>query len=247
MKLLVKKYFNFAGQFSSKISSGFSNREHGNMSVFYGDTKKTLLNRNNFLDSLGIKPKNLVSVEQVHGSNIKCITKEDKVNGVFIHLDSIPKTDGLLTDIKRLALAIFTADCPSIFLYDPLSSAVGLIHAGWRSTKEGIGVKAIKLMQMKFKTKPEELFVGFGPCIRSCCYEVSRDFGNYFPDELIERNGKFYLDLVRVNSNQLFSLGVRKENIFDAESCTSCERNDFFSYRVEGKDCGRQMSVVMLK
>lgn len=247
MKSLVKEYFNFAGLFSSKISCGFSARYHGNMSTFYGDIEKALFNRVNFLNSLEIKSQDLVCAQQVHGSNVKRIRKEDIGRGALKHTDSIAETDGLLTDVRRLPLAIFTADCLSVFLCDPIRPAIGLIHAGWRSTREEIIIKAVKLMQKEFNTLPEELFVGLGPCIRSCCYEVSREFEDYFPGILIKRAGKLYLDLAKINTNQLLNLGIRKENIFDTECCTSCENHHFFSYRQEGKDCGRQMSVVMLK
>jgi copper oxidase (laccase) domain-containing protein len=55
------------------------------------------------------------------------------------------------------------------------------------------------------------------------------------------------MDLPKENTMQLMGAGVPKENIFDPGFCTLCENNDFFSFRKEGKDCGRIISVVMLK
>ena len=42
--------------------------------------------------------------------------------------------DGLLTDLKGVALEIHTADCQSVFLYDPVRNVVG----GTESEYKGI-------------------------------------------------------------------------------------------------------------
>ena len=51
-------------------------------------------------------------------------------------------------------------------------------------------------MKRSFKTQAANLIVALGPAIRSCCYEVGSEFRRYFPDDLLERGGKLYLDLV---------------------------------------------------
>jgi copper oxidase (laccase) domain-containing protein len=101
-------------------------------------------------------------------------------------------------------------------------------------------------MQKEFNTHTEGLYVGLGPAIRSCCYEVGKEFINLFSYGLMERDGSYYLDLVGINKKQALSLGVKEENIFDSGICTSCRNEDFFSFRKEGKSCGRIMSVIML-
>jgi len=230
----------------NSIVSSFSNRASGNMSLFYGDTSEALENRKKFLNSLNINYKDLVCAKQAHGSNVKYVNEVDQGKGAFTYDTSIPDTDGLVTDIRNLPLAIFTADCLAIFLYDPQRPAVGLLHAGWRSSKEKIVCRAIELMRSKFKTNPKDLFAGFGPCIRDCCYAVGEEFNNHFQYGLIKRNNGFYLDLMGINKKQLLELGVKEKNFFDTGICTSCQNNDFFSYRKEGDSCGRMMSVMML-
>jgi len=225
----------------------FSRRDHKNMSLSYGDTKDSLNNRKDFLNSLSINYRDLVCAKQIHSDLVKYAKQEDRGRGALTYDTSIPDTDSLVTDKRNLPLAVFTADCLSIFLYDSKTPAIGLVHAGWRSTKENITAKTVQLMQKLFFTYPENLYAGFGPAIRNCCYEVTNDFSNFFPDNIIKRNNQYYLDLTNINKLALLESGVKEENIFDSNICTSCQNEDFYSYRKEGKSCGRIMSVLMLK
>lgn len=225
----------------------FSARRHGNMSLYYGDTVLALDNRRSFLSSLGIDYRDLVCARQVHGSQIKYVTEKDKGSGASAYGGSLADTDGFITDVKNLPLAIFTADCPSVFIYDPKTPSIGLLHCGWRSTKEDIVAKAVSLMREKFNIAPENLYAGFGSSIRECCYEVSKDFKDFFSQGLTERNGKLYLDLALVNRKQLIDSGLKEKNIFPPQVCTFCHNEEFYSYRKEGLSCGRMMSVMMLK
>jgi YfiH family protein len=217
------------------------------MSFIYGDTKGSLKNRQDFLSALGIDYQDLVCAKQVHKSQIRYVKEDDKGKGALSYDTAFNDTDALITDKKRLPLAIFTADCLPISLYDPKTSAIGLIHAGWRSTQENIARHAVQLIQEKFNSRPEDLYVGFAPAIRQCCYEVKSELNNLFADELIEKDGSYYLDLVGLNKKQLLGSGIKEEHILDCQICTSCQNKNFFSYRREGKNCGRMMSVIMLK
>lgn len=231
---------------NANLISAYSRRSFGNMSLFYGDTSKALGNREAFLSGLGIDYKALVCARQVHSDCVICITEKDKGRGALSYEDSIPDTDAFVTDKKNIPLAIFTADCLSIFLYDAARPAIGIVHAGWRSTKKGIAVRAVKLMQELFSTCPEKLSVGFGPAIRSCCYEVARDFNKEFSSGIIKKNKRYFLDLAMLNRDGLLGLGVKEENIFDSNICTFCRNDEFFSFREEGNSCARTMSVIML-
>jgi len=225
----------------------FSSRRHGNMSLYYGDTAEAINNRKSFLSELGIDYRNLVCPRQVHKDGIKCVTEKDKGKGALLYGDSVPDIDAFITDKANIPLAIFSADCLSVFLYDRLTPAIGLVHAGWRSSKLGIIPKTVKLMQEKFNTDPSKLYAGFGASIRGCCYEVSPEFKEYFTTGLKEKNGHFYLDLAEVNRAQLIAAGLNEANIYPPQVCTFCNNDEFFSFRKEGVSCGRMMSVVMLK
>lgn len=244
---IPKEYFPFHGTGKFNHVAAFSIRRFGNMSLNYADTRKSLDNRKLFLNNLGVDYKNLVCAKQVHADNIRLVTEKEKGRGAFNYDGSFPATDGFITNIKKLPLAVFTADCLSVFLYDCTIPAVGLVHAGWRGSKGRILSQAIRLMQDKFNTKIKNLLVSFGPAIRSCCYEVGKELEIYFPGKLINRKERYYLDLAEINKEELQELGVEKKNIFDPGICTFCDNRNFFSYRKEGKGCGRIISVIMLQ
>ena len=229
------------------LACSFSTRKLQNMSLAYGDTVNSLQHRQDFLQELRVDYQDLVCAKQAHSSRIKYVQEEDRGKGALSYADAIDGTDGLITDKKNLPLAIFTADCLSVFLYAPKVPAIALIHAGWRSSKDEITSKTIKQMQDRFNILPGDLYADFGPAIRNCCYEVGQDFRDIFSYGLIKREGRYYLDLSAVNRKQLLDSGVKKENIFDPKICTSCQSDNFFSYRKEGHSCGRIMSVMMLR
>jgi len=236
------------GRFASgTVSFGFSRRSSGNMSLCYGDTRHSLRNRKIFLGSLGINHLDLVCAKQVHSGNVRYATDSDRASGAISYDSAIADTDSFITDKKNLPLAIFTADCLSVFIYDPKNCAVGLAHAGWRSTRAGILTCSIKSMQERFNSQPEELWLSFGPSIRGCCYRVGSDFHDLFPGKITQKGGHNYLDLISLNRQQAMDCAVKEERIFDSGICTSCQNREFFSYRKEGKDCGRLISVIMLK
>ncbi len=223
-------------------------RRPRNMSLTYGDVKETLADRGDFLQFLGIDYRTLVCANQVHGSTVREVTQHDKGKGALSKDTAIPDTDALITHVRRLPLAVFTADCLSIFLYDPVQKAIGLVHAGWRGSKDNIGLKTVQLMQDKFQVRAENLLVGFGPVLRSCCYQVGLEFKNYFPEEALrERGNRMYCDLAGINKKQLLEASVREKNISDSGICTFCRNEKYFSYRREADSAGRMMSIIMLK
>ncbi len=226
--------------------SAFSRRADGNMSLSFGDTRDTLANRKKFLGNLGIDYRALITAKQVHGDNVEFVGQKDKGRGALGFDASIPDTDGFITDQPGVPIAILTADCLSVFIYDPQHKAIGLLHAGWRSTEKNIAQAGIRAMQNRFGSRPQDLLVGFGPAIRVCCFEVEKDFKSNFAFGLFNRDGRVFMDIALINKRQLMDNGVKEINIFDPEFCTFCG-DDFFSFRKEAQSAGRLISVAMLK
>ena len=183
---------------------------------------------------------NFYNIQQIHGKRVILANKKN-----FDNQKRIPKADALVTNDKGVVLAVRTADCIPLFLYDPKNKAIGLVHGGWRSIKKEIIVATIKTMCRRYKTKTKDLKVVFGPSIRACCFEVEKSFLPHFQSQALEENGKYYIDLVSVAKNQLKSLGVDEKNIFDSKICTCCDQR-FFSYRRGDVSSGRMASVMML-
>jgi hypothetical protein len=231
----------------SNLVAGFSLRCDGNMSLCYADTSNSLENRKVFLRNLGIDYRDLVAAKQVHAGGIYYAKASDRGKGALSYQSAIPDTDAFITNEANVPLTIFTADCLSVFIYDQKTPAIGLVHAGWRSTKESITAKTVFLMQQQFASQPENLKIDFGPAIQPCCYEVGEDFKDLFDGSLIRRGDKYYLDLIQENIIQAANCGVPEQNINVQRICTHCNAQDLYSFRKLGSSCGRLMSVAMLK
>jgi copper oxidase (laccase) domain-containing protein len=56
-----------------------------------------------------------------------------------------------------------------------------------------------------------------------------------------------HLDLVEANRRQLLEAGVREENIWTSDLCTSCRTDLLFSHRGEKGITGRMMGAIAIK
>lgn len=198
------------------------------------------LNRKSFLESIGISHNSLVCARQAHGEKVAHVRQRDKG-------EVIAGIDSFITEEKDVAIAVFTADCLPVFIYDRINKAIAIVHAGWRGSRDKITTKTLELMAKRFTSRPEGLLCAFGPAIRACCYEVKEEFKDYFLSGIIERDKKIFFDLAAVNKKQLLDFGVKNSQIEDSNICTACSVDDFFSYRREKDKTGRMMSVMMLK
>ncbi|MBF0385487.1 MAG: peptidoglycan editing factor PgeF [Candidatus Omnitrophica bacterium] len=185
-----------------------------------------------------VSPLRVASIKQVHEDNIVIV--DDK----YLKDGKVPFADALITDLDNAVLTVRTADCLSIFLCDDKSRALGLIHAGWKSTAKKIAQKTVGKMKEHFKVDPGDLKAVFGPCIRSCCYEVSGELKEHFPREIILRDKKLFLDLALANRNQLVEAGLDIRKISDCRICTYCGDN-CFSHRKDGEGAGRMLSLLV--
>ena len=190
---------------------------------------------------MGISAAPLARLEQVHGGKVVKIDAKTSLSG------EIPGADGAITNVKGIALSARTADCLPILFYDPEHNAVGVAHAGWKSTKEKIAKNVVEAMETNYKSVPSRVLVGMGPALRQCCYEVNSEFLVHFPDSVVKMAHKHYFDLVGENAGQLIASGISAKNIFDCGICTACKNGEFFSFRKEKDKAGRMLSVIMLK
>ncbi len=196
--------------------------------------------RSSLSKEAGVLIRALAWVKQVHGEGVIIADESFLTNGV------LKEADALITDRKNVPVAVRTADCLPVFIFDPTHRAVGIVHAGWKSTQKEIVRKTYETMNAKYQTDYEDIFVAFGPAIRSCCYEVGDEFIRHFPKAVVARDGKLFMDLIKANRDQLFSLGVERHQLFDCRVCTSCDKN-YYSFRRDNKKAGRMVSVMMMK
>ncbi len=177
--------------------------------------------------------------KQVHGDDV-LVAKDSSYSS-----KGCPDADAYITNRKNLPIAIRTADCVPVFLFDPIKRAIGLAHAGWKGTHQEIAYKTVLRMQESFGSNPEDIHAVLGPSIQPCCYEVGEEFRQYFPNEIIERAGKLYVDVTKNNYKQLLRAGIKKEHIQNTGICTHCNPK-YHSFRRDAEESGRMISLMTL-
>ena len=196
--------------------------------------------------------KKIISPRQTHTNNVVVINEDN--------LDyELQDVDGVITKLKGVALTIATADCQSIILYDKKNEVIGNIHSGWKGTLNKILNNGINLMIKDFSSNVEDIIVCIGPSIMGCCFEVDKDvvdmFTNNFDDleefirlgEIKDGKQKYYIDTIGINKKELINLGILEENIYLINVCTKCNSDTYYSYRVQGQDSGRNVTLVCMK
>src|SRR5688572_20124460 len=116
------------------------------------------------VEALGFSREQFYTAEQVHGAEIAVITKNSPRHTAGV--------DGLMTNAPGLLLGIHVADCGPVFILDPVTRAVALLHSGKKGTELGISARAIRMMAEYYGSHPDNLVVQLGPCIRVPQYDV---------------------------------------------------------------------------
>ena len=208
-------------------------------------------NRNLLARAFGTTQDAMVTVKQVHGTDILIINEPNEDNSHFLGLEG----DAIITDQRGVMIGITVADCAPILLYDQKKQVVAVVHAGWQGTSARLAAKTVAAMQSMFDCDPAGLQAAIGPCIGKCCYEVDAPVRLAFTqngvpwESCAEQSGadRWHLDLTAANRGLLISAGVPETGIQSSGMCVSCHRELFFSYRRDSGETGRQMGFIMLK
>lgn len=180
----------------------------------------------------------LVSPLQVHGTRVVGAAEYLAAHGASP--EPAEPCDGLtlhpLLDRGLAALLLF-ADCVPIVLVGDVDMAV--VHGGWRGVLGGVIERAASAM-----TGPPGLAV-IGPSIGPCCFTVGEDVADGFARRFgAEVAGRGRVDLWAAVAAALLELGVAPIRIVNPRLCTACNRDLFYSHRMEGPETGRQGCVA---
>jgi copper oxidase (laccase) domain-containing protein len=170
-------------------------------------------------NALGIGDWPLFTIQQIHGNKIAVINNCSR--GPVGR--EIPGCDGLITNQRGIALGVYVADCCAVYIVDPKTPAIGLVHSGRKGTELGVVTNAIEQMIDRFESDPANMMVQLSPCIRPPHYEVD-----------------FAAEIVR----QCRALGVKE--IHDSKICTACDLDRYYSYRAEKGKTGRMLALIGL-
>lgn len=200
---------------------------------------------------LGADPQGLVLTHQTHTDIVLEVGK--KHWGAGLDKQELCECDGLVTNTPGTTLVVFTADCTPILLHDPVTGAVGAVHAGWRGTAGQIAARAVEKMQALYGADPKNIRAAIGPNIGMCCFETDEDvpiavrqvFGRKADPFITKKGEKYYLDLKQINALSLQNAGVTHIDI--AKECTKCQPGRFWSHRVTGNMRGSQGALIVCK
>ena len=240
-----------------KIRHGFFNRAGGKSTGIYkslncgpgsGDKKKNVIKNLSIVKNKICKnSKDIYLLHQTHSNK-------------FIFLNKFPqnskklKADAIITNVVKLPIAVLTADCAPILLYDKHKNMIAAIHAGWKGAFKGIVSKVINFM-IKKGCKKKEIIAAIGPCIGKNSYNVKEDFFLRF----VKKNKKNKIFFKKKGSMIYFNLPayvkyklnlIKISNVDTIKIDTFVKKNNFFSARQSIKsnheDYGRNISIIMI-
>ncbi|MBH37552.1 hypothetical protein CL658_00780 [bacterium] len=180
--------------------------------IAYTANKKNTLK--NSYKKLRINKIPIIKMNQIHSNIIHTITTvPNKI------LTTIPNTDGLITNLKHVGLAIKFADCMPIIIQ--AHHYLCILHAGRKGTQTKIVSKAIQ--HLKTLTQKDNHFhIWLGPHICNTCYEI-------------DPIKKTTFSMLKKTISQLKSeLDLSKNKLIINTECTHISPN-YHSYRGNNK------------
>ena len=241
-----------------KINHGFFNKNGGvsggvykslNCGIGSKDNKKNIKRNLKIVkNKICKKTKDIFLIKQIHSNKFIFINERSKIT------NRSKKVDAIITDKKNFPIAILTADCVPILIYDDKRNMIAAIHAGWKGAFNGIIKNVLKFM-FKKGCASKNITVAIGPCISRNSYEVQKDFKNKFikkdKENIIffkDSNKKIYFDLPNYVKTQVKLHKIK--NIDSLNKDTFIKKNNFFSARQSIKfkhnDYGRNISIIMI-
>ena len=241
-----------------KISHGFFNRNGGKSIGIYkslncgpgSNDKKNKVKENLKIvkNKISKESKNIFLLHQIHSNKVIFIDRN------FKFLKKKIKADAIITDQKKIPIAVLTADCVPILLYEKQKNMIAAIHAGWKGAFKGIIKNVINFM-LKKGCKRENIISVIGPCISKKNYNVKKDFKKKFLKKDIKnktffsyRKNMIYFDLpnyvrYQLRLNKITNIEMKNIDTFD-------KKNNFFSARqalkLKHDDYGRNISIIMI-
>ena len=141
---------------------------------------------------LGIKSKKIFFVKQIHSSHFIYLKKNSNIKS------RVKCADAIISEKKGLPIAVLTADCVPILIFDKKRKMIAAIHAGWRGAYKEIVKKVVRYMILK-GCKSKNMTAAIGPSISRMNYEVK----DKFKEKFIKKDKK-YLKYFKVMKNKIY-------------------------------------------
>lgn len=241
------------------VRVAFTQREGGvsegayaslNMGSHVGDDLAAVeANRRILKRAFGVEDSPCIVPNQVHGTTLLTIPdpsipfSQEEWGGYVARAQE--GADAVVVESPDVAALLCFADCVPVIIVSP-SGRFAVVHAGWRGVEGGIVPKAFRHLLALDKEAglacgPQDVNVYIGPYIHKECFETGEDvlrrFETAFGVECLW--GSDHVDLGAALRVALEREGAEACRIADADICTVCNNDAFFSYRAQEGVCGR--------
>jgi YfiH family protein len=195
-------------------------------------------------EAAGVDLGAVIRLRQVHGARVVHATGT---------LGPVEEADAVMSRESGILLTVQVADCVPLLIGDPMTGASAAVHAGWRGTSAGIGVRAVEELSRTFGSCPGNLVAAIGPSIGPCCYTVGSELLDVFRaarwphasvDRWFQEGSDIRLDLWQANREQLMVSGVPPGSISVSGLCTACHPAWLHSYRRDREHAGRLIGFI---
>ncbi|MCR5534785.1 MAG: peptidoglycan editing factor PgeF [Bacteroidaceae bacterium] len=191
-------------------------------------------------ETLLIGAEHIMIPRQTHSTNVRWVDT----------FGEVPDTDAVITAEKGLCIAVKTADCIPVLVYDVRKQLIAAIHAGWRGTVGRIVEKTLQQMD----SKAEDLRAIIGPGISEESFEVGDEVYEQFlqagfPMQRLAKRypskdgERWHINLKDANRWLLEESGV--EDIFVSDIDTM-QSPLYYSARRETINTGRNINGIMI-
>jgi polyphenol oxidase len=206
-------------------------------------------NHQRMYNALGVDPARACTTWQVHGADV--VLAQGPVPG----RKWLARADAIITNQPDTPLVMRFADCVPLLFFDPVQRAIGLAHAGWRGTVQGMAANTMLALQQAYGSRPTDMRVIIGPSISGAKFQVGEEVVQAVEDHyrtldgLMQRDpadNSAYVDLWAANKLDLLRVGVLPEHIEVSGLCTYTRTDEFFSHRAEHGKTGRFGVVLSL-
>ena len=224
--------FHWRAEILPGVSAAFTDTDAGNLALHVGDDASEVQQRRARLEqAMGIAPRSLRFMNQVHGSTVAAMEPDS----------AVPEADAMVSG--GLPLAVMVADCIPVLLAGESAEGpvLAAVHAGRPGIANGIIPTAVDAMALRVATG---IRAWLGPSICGRCYEVpaalQAEVAAAVPATRSSTSwGTPGLDLPAGARSQLEAAGVSVEY---AGACT-LETESLYSYRRD-RETGRFAGLV---
>lgn len=234
---------------TSQLLSGFPEIRHG-FNTRHGDLNS---------ESFPFLSRNIATLEQVHGAEVAILKSCDNAFPKTFSVGHgnaqiIGKYDAVVTNQSHLAIAVKTADCTPILIFDRKQKVLAAVHAGWRSAAAGILPKTLELMKTHFGSSGNDLVAALGPAIDVENFEVGElvrsaylSANRWFKAKASgSSEPKYFFNLKAALREELLHFGIPETSVEVLPHCTVRDAELFSSYRREKDASTRQWNVLQM-